>query len=135
MSATTPPPLNRIGFRRSRKNSPTTPPPLNCIGFSRSRKNSATTPPPLNRVGMALHTRKRAPSLGKSWICDWSGPHYITLVRVTILWMKPCIHASFRSFNKFHLTNKYVLHACIRNFSSSNFISTIKCLCYYQHFE
>ena len=47
------------------------PPQLNRVGFRRPRKNSATTPPPpLNRVDLALHT-KGAASLGKSWICDW----------------------------------------------------------------
>ena len=60
-----PPPLNLIGFWRSRKISATTyPPPLNLIGFWRPRKHSATTPPPLNRVDMALHT-KAGPLLRK----------------------------------------------------------------------
>ena len=40
------PPLNRVGFWGSRKNSATTSPPLNRVGFWGSWKNSATTPPP-----------------------------------------------------------------------------------------
>ena len=56
-------------------------------------------------------------------LCNWqkhSGPHYITLVRVIIPWMKPyLLQASFWYFNKFHLiyNNIYVLEVCIEFFS------------------
>ena len=61
------------------------PPPLNRVGFRRSRKNSATTPPPLNRFDLALHTKGAAP-LGKSWICDCDHSlhtYYETIVVLT----------------------------------------------------
>ena len=60
-----PPPLNLIGFLRSRKNSATTPPPTESHRvFEITEKFCYYPLPPLNRVDMALHT-KAGPLLRK----------------------------------------------------------------------
>ena len=72
-----PPPT---GVRGTRKNSATTPPPLNRVGSWRSRKNSATTPPPLNRVGF-WRSRKRLKKFNKLNLAALNviGLHHINL--------------------------------------------------------
>ena len=79
----------------------TPPPPLNRIGFWRSRKNSATTPfpPPLNRVDMALRTeagpllRKildlRLQSREQNFIDSEAGPHAVCFIDVASLLHTP----------------------------------------------
>ena len=53
-----PPPMNRAGFWRPRKNSATTPPPTEPRRILETTEKFCHYPPPLNRVDLALHTKE-----------------------------------------------------------------------------
>ena len=109
-----PPPLNRVGLRRRRWKISATPPPhwiASAYGGDHGRfpllppphwiasayggdhgRFPLLPPPPLSHVDLALRT-KGAPSLGRSWICDWYDLMVSSVVKWNYFWYEDRVTA------------------------------------------